>query len=256
MTNPMALAATRRSACALLAGALAPIVGTSGAVAAPRTIRGAVSYRERIALPRNAICEISLLDVSLADAPSQTIARTIVRGRQSPIPYRLSYDDRRIRPGRSYALQARISAGGRLLFVTTTRHSVFDGRPLNGNIEVERAARSEAAEPAPFGDWLAEDVGGRGVIDNARTTIELRAEGVVTGSGGCNRFSGRAQLSGTALRFDPMISTRMACAPALMDQERKFLDALAAVRGWRFEREKLALLDGSETRLVLLARIA
>lgn len=254
MTKPTALAATRRNAAALVAGALASVAGATNATAAPSALRGVVRYRERIALPPNAICEISLLDVSLADAPSVAIARTTVRGRRSPIPYRLPYDSRRIKPGRTYALQARISAGGRLLFVTTTRHAVFDGRRLNTDIDVERVAQSAPDERAPFGAWLAEDIGGRGVIDNARTMIELRASGEAFGSGGCNRISGRADVKGAALRFGPMISTRMACAPALMDQERKFLDALAATRGFRFERDKLALLDEAGGRLALLAR--
>ena len=64
------------------------------ALAAPRTLTGTVTYRERIALPPGAVVEVSLLDVSLADAPSRTIARTrITARRQVPIPYRLRFND-------------------------------------------------------------------------------------------------------------------------------------------------------------------
>ena len=74
--------------------------------------------------------------------------------------------------------------------------------------------------------WLLEDLAGRGVIDNSHTTLQFLADGKVTGSGGCNRYSGKVTLKGTQITFTPMASTMMACAPALMDQETRFFDAL------------------------------
>ncbi|WP_315834242.1 YbaY family lipoprotein [Bradyrhizobium prioriisuperbiae] len=109
------------------------------ALAAPKTLSGTVVYRERIALPPSARLQVSLLDVSLADAPSKVLARTVIRPRgQVPLPYRLRFDDTRIRRGHSYALQAEIRIDGRLWFITTTRHSVFTGGADNTEIVVER----------------------------------------------------------------------------------------------------------------------
>lgn len=82
--------------------------------------------------------------------------------------------------------------------------------------------------------WLAEDIGGRGVIDTAQTTITFDDEGRVSGSGGCNRNFGAVTIDG-AIAFSKLGSTRMACVPALMDQERKFFDALAATRTYRLD---------------------
>src|SRR4051794_9818013 len=89
----------------LLGLTIAAIAMSSNVVlAAGKTLRGGVSYRERIALPPDAILEVRLLDVSLADAPSTTLAVTRVKTRHRlPIPYRLRFDDARIKPGRSYA---------------------------------------------------------------------------------------------------------------------------------------------------------
>ena len=81
--------------------------------------------------------------------------------------------------------------------------------------------------------WLVEDIGGRGVIDNAQTTIAFDAEGGVAGSGGCNRYFGPVIIEGSAISFGDLGATRMACVPALMDQEQKFLDAIAATRSYR-----------------------
>ncbi len=101
----------------------------------------------------------------------------------------------------------------------------------------------------PAGTWLAEDIAGGGVIDRAQTTLTIAADGTVSGSGGCNRYHGKAVVSGAAIQFGPLAATRMACSPALMDQEAKLLGALAAARSWRADdmRHKLELLgvDGS-----------
>lgn len=225
------------------------------ALAETRSLRGRVFYRERIALPPRAVLEVRLLDVSLADAPSKTIAVTRVKTRQRmPIPYRLRYDENRIRRGRSYALQARITVDGKLWFITTTRHPMFTGKPSVTDIQVERVA-GETSDPR--GKWLAESIRRRGVIDNLQTVLEIAADGRASGSGGCNRFSGKADISGERISFSPLASTRMACAPAIMDQETKFLGALNDARKWRIDgpRGKLFLLDAQGNEVLLLARM-
>lgn len=98
----------------------------------PVTVTGSIAYRERIALPPTAQVEIRLDDVSLADAPAQTLAQQsfTANGRQVPFPFSLTVDQRQLDPRHSYAVAARITdASGELLFITDTRHSVdFDGR--------------------------------------------------------------------------------------------------------------------------------
>ena len=228
------------------------------AVAATRRLTGSVSYRERIALPPHAVMEVRLIDVSLADAPSKTIAVTRVKTRhRMPIPYRLRYDDSRIRRNHSYALQAQITVAGKLWFVTTTRHSVFTGGRDETDIKVERVSGGGDEAGDPSGTWLAESIRQRGVIDNLQTVIEIGRDGRVSGRGGCNRISGRADISGSRISFGPVASTKMACAPAIMDQEAKFLAALDDVRKWRIDerRGKLYLLDARGSEVLLLARM-
>lgn len=98
----------------------------------PVTVTGSITYRERIALPPAAQVEITLADVSLADAPSRTIAQQAFTadGRQVPFAFSLTVDQRQLDPRHSYAVSARISdASGKLMFITDTRNSVvFDGR--------------------------------------------------------------------------------------------------------------------------------
>jgi len=94
--------------------------------------------------------------------------------------------------------------------------------------------------------WIAEDIDGAGVIDNAQSTLVFSPDGRVSGRAGCNQYGGTVKLSGASMIVDQVFSTRMACtAPALMDQETRFLAALQAVRSYRVEGTKLVLIDGT-----------
>lgn len=94
------------------------------------SLDGEVFYLQRIALPPTATLSVSLQDVSLADAPAVTLAeqKGPVNGKQVPLSFHLSYDPAQVKPGHSYSVSARIELDGKLMFITTERHSV----QLNG----------------------------------------------------------------------------------------------------------------------------
>ena len=79
------------------------------------------------------------------------------------------------------------------------------------------------------GAWLLEDLGGRGVIDMAQTTLEFDGEGRASGSGGCNRFTGSYTFTDGELSFGPLAGTKMMCPEAVMDQEDRFHQALGGI---------------------------
>ncbi|MFN6952259.1 MAG: META domain-containing protein [Albidovulum sp.] len=112
------------------------------------------------------------------------------------------------------------------------------------------------ADAALHGRWLAEAIGGRGVVDRIQTVLEIAPDGRVSGSGGCNRIFGAVRIDGQALAFSQMGSTKMACESAVMIQEQQFLAALANVRRWRIDgsSRKLILSDAAGAELVVLAR--
>lgn len=236
----------------------APTLVATPAMAQLRTLQGTVSYRERIALPPSAKVEVKLVDVSRADAPAITIARTSIRPKhQVPIPYELRFDSARIQASHRYGLQARVTVQNELMFTTTDHHAVFGGGKDNTDIIVRRvASKPKPAEAGLEGHWLAEDIRGGGVIDLLQTVLELANGGTVSGSGGCNRIVGKANIAGDKITFGPIASTQMLCPPAAMDQEAKFLAALKDVKGWRVDpaRSKLLLLDVEGKTIVVLAR--
>jgi len=79
-------------------------------------------------------------------------------------------------------------------------------------------------------EWLLEDLGGAGVIDNLQTTLRFDEPNHISGRGGCNRYTGSAQWTGdTAESFftvSAVASTRMMGTPAAMNQERRYFQAL------------------------------
>jgi putative lipoprotein len=104
------------------------------------------------------------------------------------------------------------------------------------------------------GDWVVQSIGGQSVGRDRSTRIAIAADGRVTGSGGCNRLMGRTDINGQSITFSAIATTRMACAPPVMQQERKLLDALAATRSYRIADAMLTLHDTSGAELVRLIR--
>ncbi len=64
----------------------------------------------------------------------------------------------------------------------------------------------------------------------------------VAGFSGCNSMMGSYVLSGTALKFEQMGGTLMACVSG-MDTEQKFLAMFTRVVRWEISGETLSLLD-------------
>lgn len=249
---------SRRTMLGWMTASLAPatLLPLTAAMAQTTVLRGTVNYRERMALPSNASVIVQLVDVSRADAPAEVIAEDrIANATGSPISYRLSFDHERINLRHRYALQARIIDGDRLLFTTTTHHAIYAGGRNNTRILVHRVSGRAEGSASPAGKWLAEDILGGGVIDRLQTTLEIAADGTVSGYGGCNRFRGKATVEGNRISFGPLAGTRMACTPAAMDQEHKFHQALSAVKSFRVQprERKLILLDSDGKPVVRLA---
>jgi putative lipoprotein len=125
----------------VLAGCMAS--GNTQSDVKQAAVTGSVAYRERMALPADAVVEVRLSDVSRQDVAAPVIAETTVMpaGRQIPIPFELRYDPDKIEPKRTYALRATISSAGRMMFTTTNSYPVITrGNPTKVNLMLERVA--------------------------------------------------------------------------------------------------------------------
>jgi heat shock protein HslJ/uncharacterized membrane protein len=91
-----------------------------------------------------------------------------------------------------------------------------------------------------LGEWVIEDVNGRGIIDSSRATVGFDDDGRMSGRGSCNGYGGSYRLSGEGLAVSDLSSTRMACAEALMRQEQQIFAILADIS--RFELDDTGTL--------------
>lgn len=112
------------------------------------SVTGTVTYRERIALPPNALIEVRLLEMSSENAAAVTLARqTIPSTSQVPIPFELSYDRSRINPNYTYGIQALIFVDNKIRFINRTMYPVItQGNPTNVEVVVESP---QAGQPRP-----------------------------------------------------------------------------------------------------------
>ena len=84
-------------------------------------------------------------------------------------------------------------------------------------------------------DWRAANLNGVPVLPASTVTLRLEGGDRVSGSAGCNLYSGTYRLmSKEGIDFTTLTTTRKACAPELMDQEQRFLSILDAVEGYSF----------------------
>lgn len=87
------------------------------------TVTGSATYRERMALPADAVVIVRIEDISLADAPSITLSeqRITPAGRQVPIPFSLKVQRDKLPEAIRNTLSIRIEDGqGKLLWITDT----------------------------------------------------------------------------------------------------------------------------------------
>jgi heat shock protein HslJ len=93
--------------------------------------------------------------------------------------------------------------------------------------------------------WVAEDIGGRGVVDRVQSTVRFGDDGRLTGNGGCNGMFGTYEAGADTLRIGPIGATKKACPPAVMDQEGKFFAALQGARSYTFDRNGFLTITGA-----------
>lgn len=101
-----------------------------------------VTYRERMALPPDAVISAQLQDVSRADAAAVVLAEASLTADGANVPFtlELAYDPAQIVAGNSYIVRAEIRQGDDLLFTTDQSYPVLtDNSPSAVEIILVRA---------------------------------------------------------------------------------------------------------------------
>jgi putative lipoprotein len=224
-----------------------------------RGVQGTATYRERMALPPNALLEATLEDVSNADGRAELIARVRnERPGNPPIPFLIAFDPSRVIPSHRYAVRARIYVGGKLLFATDQGHPVLTGRGDSALTLVLRRVGSSPPAPPSTGSTAAPaleniywklthlaDAPVATASEQQEPHFVLHPEtGRVSGTAGCNQFGGSYEVRNNQLTFRGIVGTLKACVTG-MDTEKAFLAALGRVNQWKVADHRLELFDGA-----------
>ena len=240
-------------------------------MAGPVTVGGDVTYREGIELPANASLTVKLLDIS-QPSPAiivQAVSPIPSRG-QIPIQFKLNYDDSLLRSDQAYGIEANIIANGQLWFRNETPVP-FSAPGALGPLTVvvsfagEIRTRADSVQPAQAYTtslnvsagltdtlWHVERIGVRHAT--TRATLTIASDRRAGGTAACNNFFAEAVFDGPKLTFEDLVATKRLCPASLLSEERAFLAALSAVRGYRLIDSRLDLLDGKGTRVLRLRR--
>ena len=138
---------TFRVACAL--GLALLVAGCTALKPAPSaTVSGTATYRERIALPPDAVFEATLEEVALADAPAVVVASVRVPSPRVPIAFSIAYDPTRIDARQRYVVRGRIVLNGQLMFTSDTAYPVLGANAVrNVDMLLRRVAGAAMSEP-------------------------------------------------------------------------------------------------------------
>lgn len=209
------------------------LLATNSALAqALLTIEGTASYRERIALPPDAVFEATLQDVSRSDAAGQVIGQARVEQPAGPpFHFSIQYDPAQVEPNHIYLVRGRIVEGNRVLFMTDQRYQVLtQGHGSEIGMMMMQRVRTPtqpeiAAVPLRETYWRLAEIAGKSVNateQQREAYLVFSPEGSrISGSGGCNRLAGSYEVTGASLRVGGVAVTRMACAHG-METEASF----------------------------------
>ncbi len=118
------------------------------------------------------------------------------------------------------------------------------------------AAPATPPDPQVLGAWRIEQARSAPLLDKRQARLDLASDGTLSGHGSCNTLRGRYTLEGNRIRIGPIVTTRMACGEALMEQEDRVLTALErAVRAAVPPHGFLTLWDADGAVLMRASRL-
>jgi putative lipoprotein len=214
------------------------------------TVSGTVTYRERVALPPDAVAEVWVIDATVADAKAPPVASVTVpsQGAQVPLPFSISYDAGRIDKSHLYTIRASITSKGEVLFASDIARGVItQGNPTRVDLVLSRVdpTTANATGDLAGSSWVLTDFQGAAIVPGTRVTLDFSAPGRVTGTGSCNRYFATVEMSGSSIRFGAVGATRMACGTAVSLQEVKYFEALESANRFTVEGGVLSVYGGA-----------
>ena len=103
-------------------------------------------------------------------------------------------------------------------------------------------------------NWIFVSIGGVAVAADRPTSLQFDGSRL-SGSAGCNRFSGGYSAADGTLTAGPMMATEMACPGPGMTQEAAFFQLIATPVSLTFADDGTLILTGIKGRTAVLKRV-
>jgi heat shock protein HslJ len=98
-------------------------------------------------------------------------------------------------------------------------------------------------------DWQALELQDKPVSTPVPVTLSF-TEGRASGRSGCNQYSGAVEYGAGTIRFQAMISTKMACVEdGAMQTEASYLQALQGAETWNIDAAGKLTIEGARGRI-------
>jgi len=112
----------------------------------------------------------------------------------------------------------------------------------------EEAARAPLDPLSLMGteiEWTVQEIAGTPVPEGVTVTLLSPEPGMIAGSSGCNRYSGRVETREGFLHVGALAGTRMMCPPEQMQVEQSFHSVIGTAKNLRLAGKVLEFSDGT-----------
>ena len=106
------------------------------------------------------------------------------------------------------------------------------GVPTNGTGVCGVGSATNDVAKLQGGEWVVQSINGKAVDTQLKPTLNFGQTFQLTGHTSCNTYFAGYLLTGPSIVVKQAGTTRMACEPAVMEQEQRFLEALGQVQRW------------------------
>lgn len=121
------------------------------------------------------------------------------------------------------------------------------------------APATQTPSASLFSDWRLTSFGTvdsqTPALTDTKPRITFNVDGTLIGNSGCNGYSGSYTVEGNQITFSPIVSTRMLCDKAIMEQESAMHQVLTGTASFKIQGNQLTLAN-SDRMLAFAAAVS
>jgi len=230
------------------------------------SVTGKLAYMERIAMPPDSMAQVKIGEISASGTLENILTEVSFSAQGIPAPFALAVNQGALDDEVSYGISAAfLNHGGTVMWTTP---AIIPLDPHAEEVDLDIVFLTQVMNELPSGDehaagalesdsfsltsgeWVVEDINGKGVIDHSRSSLNFSGDGRLSGRAGCNNHTGSYQAEKGRLETDHLAVTFRACLPALAHQERAFLDILTDARSFEFTPTGALVISDTQGRTI------